>query len=396
MKSTPLARKNLTDRPSRTVVSAIGVGFAIVLMFMQLGFMGAVGDTATNVYGRTEGDLIIRSPEYLQVFDPRSLPGQLIPFMNSIAEVAEVRALDLGVSRWQNPFTGEPRIVAMMGIDPLLPALRLSELADLAPLLHRPEHVLVDRDSRADYGPQNQVQFGDDDVGTETEVGGKRVLIAGTFEMGTGLAANGAILVSRDGFNRLAPDRVLQLNAQQRVSMLVVKLRPGVTDQAGQSAVRQQLTKLDGSLSTAQVLTIDEAKRAERWYWYVETPVGIIFGMGVALAVIVGGVICYMVLAADVISRLPEYATLKAIGYSNRYLMKVLLGQAAWLACVAFPPAVLVSLLLYQLTSAYSGIPIRMTVDRLLLVGILSVWMCGAAGWIALRKMTKAEPANLF
>lgn len=396
MNSTPLARKNLIDRPSRTLVSAIGVGFAIVLMFMQLGFLGAVGNTATNVYRRTEGDLIVRSPEYLQVFDPRSLPAQLIPFLNSIAEVAEVRSLDLGVGRWQNPLTGELRAVAMMGIDPHSPALRLPELNDLAPLLHRSDHVLVDRDSRADYGPQNRVRFGDEDVGVETEVSGKRIMIAGTFEMGTGLAANGAILVGRDGFNRLAPDRMLLSNRGQRVSMMVVRLRPGVSDQAGRAAIRRQLATLDGSMSTAQVLTIAEAKRAERWHWYVQTPVGLIFGMGVALAVIVGGVICYMVLAADVISRLSEYATLKAIGYSNGYLMKVLLGQAVWLACVAFPPAVAVSLLLYGLTSAYSGIPIAMTWERVLLVGILSVWMCGAAGWIALRKMTKAEPANLF
>ncbi|MGV3483157.1 MAG: FtsX-like permease family protein [Planctomycetaceae bacterium] len=396
MKPTPLARKNLIDRPSRTVVSATGIGFAIVLMFMQLGFMGAVGDTATNVYGRTNGDLVIRSAEYLQAFDPRSLPSRLIPFLHSIAEVAEVQALDLGVGRWQNPVTGELRVVALMGIDPQNPALRLAELDQLAPLLSRPGYVLVDRDSRADYGPQNRVRFGERDIGVETEVSGRRVTIAGTFQMGTGLAANGAILVSRDGFNRLAPDRALLPNANERVSMILVRLNPGVSPQAGQAAIRRQLSQLDGASSGAQVLTMDQATRAERWHWYVETPIGLIFGMGVALAVLVGGVICYMVLAADIISRLPEYATLKAIGYSNAYLMKVLLGQAVWLAGVAFPPAVLASLLLYGVTSLYSGIPIRMTVDRVLLVAVLSVGMCGIAGWIALRKMTKAEPANLF
>ena len=181
-----------------------------------------------------------------------------------------------------------------------------------------------------------------------------------------------------------------------RVSMCLVKLRTGVTVAVGQAAIRARLAALSGSMPMADVLTLDEAKKAERWHWYVQTPIGIIFGVGVVLAVIVGGVICYMVLAADVISRLPEYATLKAIGYSNAYLMKVLLGQAAWLAGVAFLPAVLTSLTLYKITSLYSGVPIRMTSDRLLLVATLSLLMCGAAGWIALRKMTKAEPANLF
>ena len=132
MKRTPLARKNLTDRPSRTVVSALGVGFAIVLMFMQLGFMGAVGDTSTNVYGRTQCDLVIRSPEYLQVFDPRSLESEILPIVTSIAEVAEVQLLDLGVTRWRNPKTGELRVVAMMGIEPENPAIQIQELEDLS------------------------------------------------------------------------------------------------------------------------------------------------------------------------------------------------------------------------------------------------------------------------
>ena len=214
--------------------------------------------------------------------------------------------------------------------------------------------------------------------------------------MGTGLAANGAILVSRQGFRRLAPDRLSLRGSDDRVSMCLVKLRKGVAASVGQAAIRDRLAMLGGSMPKADVLTLDEAKKAERWHWYVQTPIGIIFGVGVLLAVIVGGVICYMVLAADVISRLPEYATLKAIGYSNSYLMKVLLGQAAWLASVAFPPAVLASLTLYQVTSLYSGVPIRMTSDRLILVAILSLFMCVTAGWIALRKMTKAEPANLF
>lgn len=396
MKRTPLARKNLTDRPSRTVVSALGVGFAIVLMFMQLGFMGAVGDTATNVYGRTKCDLVIRSPEYLQVFDPRSLESDIVTIVTAIAEVAEVQLLDLGVTRWQNPNNGELRVVAMMGIDPENSAIQIRELEKLSPLLHCPEHVLVDRASRADYGPRNRFAFGDQDVGVETEVTGKKVVIAGTFAMGTGLAANGAILVSRQGFRKLAPDRLMLRNDYDRVSMCLVKLRTGVTASVGQAAIRARLAAMSGSIPMADVLTLKEAKNAERWHWYVQTPIGIIFGIGVALAVIVGGVICYMVLAADVISRLPEYATLKAIGYSNAYLMKVLLGQAAWLAGVAFPPAVLASMMLYKITSLYSGVPIRMTSDRLLLVATLSLFMCGAAGWIALRKMTKAEPANLF
>ncbi len=396
MKRTSLASKNLADRPSRTIVSALGIGFAIVLMFMQLGFMGAVGATATNVYGRALGDVVIRSPEYLQAYDPRSISTRLIGIVASLAEVAEVRTLDLGVTRWQNPISGEFRVVALMGIDPYFSALCLPELGDQASLIHRREYVLIDRTTRADFGPIDGKRFSGVDVGRDVEVTGKRVVIAGTFEMGTGLAANGAILLSHDGFNRIAPDRQSVPANERRVSMLLVRLREGVDEKKGQAAIRKHLESLGGTEGGCDVLTIDEAVQAERWHWYVQTPVGVIFGVGVAMAVIVGGVICYMVLAADVIARLPEYATLKAIGYPNAYLVKVLLSQAALLAGIAFVPALVTSLGLYWATSKLSGIPIEMTMNRMLLVSGLSIAMCGSAGWMALRKMTKAEPANLF
>ncbi|MEL7336494.1 MAG: FtsX-like permease family protein, partial [Planctomycetota bacterium] len=127
-----------------------------------------------------------------------------------------------------------------------------------------------------------------------------------------------------------------------------------------------------------------------------ETPIGMIFALGVLLAFIVGAVICYMVLASDVIAHLPEYATLKAMGYGNAFLGGVLLKQACYLACIALPPATLLSLVLFQITSQLAGVPIRMTLQWIVLVGVLSILMCSTAGWIALRKLAKAEPASLF
>jgi len=396
VKQTPLAIKNLLDRPTRTAVSAVGIGFAIVLMFMQLGFLGAVGDTATLVYDRTGCDLIVRSPEYLQVFNPRSVSAVIVPMIASIAEVSDVRTLDLGLSSWRNPFTGDLRRIAIMGIDPEHPSLRLRELESLGPMLRRAEHVLIDQSSRVDFGPKNGIAFGPADVGLETEVSKRKIVVAGTFEMGTGLAANGAILLSHDGFNRISPERIPLANSERRVSMLLVNLQDGISPADGKLAIKERLARLDGRSSAFKVFTIDEAIADERWHWYIRTPVGVIFGVGVAIAVLVGGVICYMVLAADVIARLPEYATLKAIGYPDRYLVKVLLGQAAWLAGLAFAPAIMTSLLLYAITSVYSGVDIHMTYSRIALVGTLSLLMCYMAGWIALRKLTQAEPANLF
>jgi putative ABC transport system permease protein len=391
MPKTQLARKNLTHQPVRTLVSAGGIGFAILLMYMQLGFLGAVGDAATNVYGRMDCDLTVRSPEYLHVYEPRSVSDEAIPLLMAMPEAADVRTLDLAVADWRHPDTLASRAIAVTGLDLQRPALDLPEVNSQLFLLSRPDHVLMDRASRPDFGPVNGKSFGPQDVGRTTNATGKQVRIAGTFQMGTGLAANGAIFVSREGFRRISP-----VDHEGRASMILIKLREGVTEAAGRDAVLERLRSAGGTLARADVLTLGEAKMAERIRWYTETPIGMIFLIGVFLALIVGGIICYMVLAADVIANLPEYATLKAMGYSNRFLGRTVLAQSCYLASISLPPATLAALAVFFIVTTTSGIQIRMTWYWLVLVAVLSFLMCMSAGIVAIRKLSKAEPASLF
>jgi putative ABC transport system permease protein len=127
-----------------------------------------------------------------------------------------------------------------------------------------------------------------------------------------------------------------------------------------------------------------------------QTPIGLIFQLGVALSLLVGAAIVYMVLATDVTDRLPEYATLLAIGYSYRYLCTVVLTQAVALGMCGFFVSWGVSEILYRVTESASGIPISMNPARVLGVGLLGMIVCLVSGTLALRKLWKAEPANLF
>lgn len=389
MSRTSLAVKNLTHQASRAAVSIGGLTLAITLMFMQLGFLGAVGDTATVVYRRMPMDVLVRSPDYLHLLEPDSVDESAVFTIAAMAEVAEVRMLDAVLAPWQNPNTFETRAIAAFGIDPPRPAIVLPELSAKLRRLSSPEFVLVDRTSRAEFGPAEGDAFGAADVGRTAEVNGRRVRIVGTFAMGTGLSAAGAMVINRDGFQRITPRA-----HTGRASLLLVRLRPGTDPAAGRDAIAAQLERNDHR--SLQVLTAADAMWRERVRWYTETPIGLIFAMGVGLAVVVGGVICYMVLSAEVITRLPEYATLKAMGYSHGFLSRTLLQQSALMATAAFVPALGISLGLYFLTSELAEVPIRMTVDRVVLVAALSITMCTVAGLVALRKLARAEPASLF
>jgi len=391
---TPLAWRNLTSAMARTIVSLGGIGFAITLMFMQLGFLGSVGDTATVVFNRMHGDLLVRSPDYLHLYDPAELPGEMPRWLESLPEVETAIPLDMGVTQWQHPdpANGSFRAIAIMGIDLqqpafVLPDLKPATIAQLQP----PGTVLVDDASSKDFGPARGERFGPADVGRRTDVAGRLARVEGTFTMGTGLAANGALLASRETFTRLTPTR-----RGDAVSLVLVKLSPDVSPERGVQAVQQRINTLGGPAAYADAMTLQRAKSLERKRWYTQTPIGLIFAIGVALAVVVGGVISYLVLASDVQSHLSEYATLKAMGYSNLFLVRTLLVQSTLLALLAYPPSLLVSCGLYELTGWLAGLPIRMTWTWIGLVLLLTLVMCNTAGMIALRKLLRAEPATLF
>ena len=144
------------------------------------------------------------------------------------------------------------------------------------------------------------------------------------------------------------------------------------------------------------VLTRPEIYHQEQMHWVTRTSVGIIFGLGVVVAVIVGIGVVYQVLASDIDKRLPEYATLKAMGYGPAYLSGVVLEQALTLALAGFLPGLLVSEGLYMLTAAKAHVPMHMTLPLAGRVLLASALMCVISGLLSLRKVLAADPADLF
>jgi putative ABC transport system permease protein len=104
----------------------------------------------------------------------------------------------------------------------------------------------------------------------------------------------------------------------------------------------------------------------------------------------------YQVMAGDVGHRLGEFATLKAIGYGNGYINRVVLQQALLLAVAGFVPGLLGAWLVYGATRHFAHLPLEMTWQVAGLVLGLVVVMCTVSGFLALRKVRAADPADLF
>lgn len=387
-----LAWRNLVHNRVRTLVAVAGVTFAVVLIFMQLGFFGAVETTATVVYSALDFDLCIRSKDYLHFADSRSFPAARLKQAEGVAGVKSVSPFYVGIRLWRNPQPkkGEEYGVMVMGCRPTDSIFLREDIQTSArDLLVQENVVLIDSLTRKEFGPKNGNRFGDEDIGVETEVMHRKFRVAGHFRLGTGFASNGAVLTTDRGYVRVSPGQSLN-----NVCLGLIKVQEGADPAKVAAELRAALP--GGQNPDVEVLTRKEVLDIERNRWVGRTSFGLIFQLGVGVALFVGTAIVYQVLSADVSSLMPEYATLKAMGYANSYLMKVILQQAVVLSLLGFLPGWGIALLLYYITSEGAGIPIQMTRQNLLLVLVLSMAMCALSGLGAARKTLNADPAELF
>jgi putative ABC transport system permease protein len=417
---TPLAWKNLTHNRVRTAIGVAGVGFAVILIFMQMGFKGAIRKTATQIYDAIDFDLMLRSPAYLHLTEPRSFPRARLYQAASLPEVLKARPFYLGLSEWQAPVlqgaalasaeegakarAGQWRGIITMGTNPNDPVFLPAAICQATRQLTDSRFVIVDDKSKAEYGPSSGDRFSSADIGIETSLGPNRVQIVGLFRLGTGMASNGACLTNPEGYVRACPwqtiDQInfglLKLDDPRSAESVKAKLRQlyGIPETPPPGATRLEAARLTNS--DVEILTRSEVNAVEEYRWVVDTPLGQIFTLGVWVAMFVGVAIVYQVLSTDIANMMGEYATLKAMGYNNRYLTLVVLQQSVLLALVGYLPSLAIARGLYWLVEEQSGMPMFMTPQIMLTVLLLAIAICVISGMAALRKLYQADPADLF
>src|SRR5262245_48883468 len=205
-KRTPLAWHNLWHQPVRSGVAVVGVTFAAVLMFMQLGFLEAVKNSATVIYDVLDFDICLRSRDYARFSDARSFDRSRLSDAQGVPGVATAAPLLVGVLSWRNPHSGEPRAILTLGV-PDSPAVftdqQLQQLVDEA--LKQPQAMLVDTLTRREFGPVDHHAFGPADIGRSVEINNRKLQIAGLYTCGSGLNAGGAVVVQQREFLRCVP-----------------------------------------------------------------------------------------------------------------------------------------------------------------------------------------------
>ncbi|MCC6508574.1 MAG: FtsX-like permease family protein [Pirellulaceae bacterium] len=386
---TPLAWKNLTASRSKFLLSATGVGFAVLLMFMQIGFRNALFDSNVEMINLFEADVIMVSPARFNLSSERRFN---LHWLQRAAASSGVRAV--GAVRTERNMASvkvegfKARTIRVLAIDPDPEFFTDDSLAAALSRADEQRSVLVDRRSKAAYG--FSVNEPDSLRAQHVELNGTQIRLADTFTLGTDFANDGTLLMSNRTYPLFFPFRSPTRDPMDLVDIGLIKLKAGVDAKA----VVSDLSRL--SPEEVSVYSRADFVAREVRFWSRNTPIGIIFGIGTIMGLIVGAIICYQIQFTDISEHMPELATLKAMGYNNRYFLSLVLWQSFYLACIGFIPGLLITWSLYDSLASLSGLVMRLTWPRVALVWSLTLGMCLCSGMLALRRLWRADPASLF
>jgi putative ABC transport system permease protein len=381
---TPLGWLQLTQHKGRFAVAISGVAFADLLMLMQLGFQGALFDSAVVLHSKLKADIFVISPQALNIGAMSTFPRRRLYQAMDVTGVKSVEPMYVNLVTWKNPQTRDKKNLIIVGFNPDEPIFNLSEVNSQLAKIKQSDTVLFDRKAIGDY--EQVVERVDAGKAVTTEVERRTISIDGLFSIGSSFSADGHLMTSEDNYLRL-----FSRQSQGNVNVGLITLKLGYDPQQVVEQLKSYLPKED-----IKVLTRTEYIAFEQGYWQQQTPIGPIFNLGAIMGFLVGIIIVYQVLSTDVNAHLREYATFKAMGYSNIYLLGIVFEEALILAIVGFIPGLIVSIGLYTVVGGATNLPIAMTIVRATQVFTGTLFMCMLSGAVATGKVQAADPADMF
>jgi len=407
----PLAWRNVIHGGRRSLAAISGAAFALTMVLLQLGFLEAVKITAVNNFNVLEFDAVLVSSRYEQFYAPDFLPMERLRQAEGLDSVVAATPLYASFGLWRCPpypldskwedadLETQPgalgrwlagarfrrplqrRELFVLGFDLDHPPFRppiLDSIREHEPKLKLADRVLLNSLSHPDFGWDLRDEF------DGWELGDHAVEVVGGFPMLRGFAADSTVLCSADNFVKLC-----DYGSRETTNYGLLTVRPG--------AVRQTVEQLRTLLpDDVLVYSRSEILKREGNHWVHQTSTGKLFAFGVLVAAIVAAVVVQQVLSNDVREHLPEYATLKAMGYSTRRLAGVVVAQSLIYMLISFAAAVGIAAVVYRITAELAGVPMRLTAVNLALTLLLAVVVGSATGLVTGYKLRSAQPADLF
>jgi putative ABC transport system permease protein len=371
-----IAWRNLTHDRGRFAVALIGIAFSVILMGAQIGLLLNFISTTSTIASHSDADIFITAPGVRSAdistpqkerrrFQAMSVPG-----------VARAEVIALDFSQWKRP-DGVMEAISLVGVAPNatmeLP-WNLQHNADPHELLGEPDGVIIDRLYAHELGVKR--------IGQLAEINNVRVRVVGMTSGIRTFTQSPFIFTSLSGARRMvgAGDR--------HISYVLIKVAKGYS-------VNDVRDRLQRRLPDTQVITAVDFARSSARYWLFTTGAGISLIMSAVLGLLIGGVIVAQTLYASTLDRLPEYATLRAIGGPARYLYRIVLTQATLEGLMGYAIGfVVVGFVVWsgRNASAAPEMPLWLAVA----IGLATLGDCWLAAAVSLRVITRIDPVKVF
>jgi putative ABC transport system permease protein len=378
-----VAWKQLSHQKMKLAAASAGVIVAVMLMLVQLGIRQGVVDNSVAFPKRIEADLVVVSPRTKTIFQSAQFARRLLYRLPSHPDVEGVSEIYMSTARWKNSWTKTEFPISIYGIEPTQSMIKLPGYKSKAEALRSMDRVVFDGMSRTTFGPV--VQSLQEERHFETEVNQRRTHIIGAINVGVSINNDGNLFCTPTNFLRLFPNR-----SAGAIDLGLVQLKSG----CNQGVVARQLQQLLGH--EAKIVTRAQLIQSEIQFLRENAPIDFIFGMGAVVGFFIGFVVVYQILYTEVTNHLPQLATMKAMGFTDRYLLRLVVWQSLILSILGYVPGFFLAIALYSVAESQIQMPFAMTWTRGIGVLISTIVMCSLSAVIAIRKAWSADPAEVF
>jgi putative ABC transport system permease protein len=369
-----LASRNLFHDRVRLIATVVGIVFSIILVTVQIGLFLSFERMVTTMIDHAEADLWI-VPRGTKCFEDPSLLDERERFRAlSIPGVTEAAPLVIGFAEWKLPNGGAT-----------------------------PVFIIGSDKSNAGLQPWNIVEGSLDQLATSDAVAVdqtyfERLGVSGLGDVAEMRDRKAKVVVITKGirsftttpyvFTLFDRARTYIGIAPNKATYFLVRVSPNYDVES----VRRQIA--DNAKDT-EVLTSEEFRLRSRSFWLFGTGAGAALFAGALLGIIVGTVIVAQTLYSSTKDHLKEFATLRAIGSSSVYIVKVILWQALLSAVIGFLIAAGIGLLIVRMT-ADTALPVVMTPGLTVGLFVLTLIMCAVSAIFAILEVMRMDPAMVF
>lgn len=359
----------------RSLITLLGVVFAVGLIFNQLGIFLGLMETSSVIVDHTPGDIWVTSKNSKNFDFSQPFPDYV--YHQTIADdgiqSAEKLIVAWGIIRQKEGGTEQVEVV---GFNPDSGVGGPWELVsgDLR-LLKNGNYAIVDESAMKRLG---RIQ-----VGEYRDVLSHRLQVVGISRGAKSFTTAPILFTSFELAQRL----VTYVGSDSTV-FVVAKVKPGVN-------VDQVVARLKARLKGVDVFVARDFSMKTRRYWAVETGVGFSFLLTIIISFLVGMLIVGQTIYNSTVEHIKEFGTLKALGASNREIYKIIFSQAMINALAGYIVSLIVTLASVKIYEAGGMVMVVRGWVNFLVLG-LTLLMCFASAFVSVRRIKRIDPAILF